>query len=90
MLKCLLFLFIRRGTILHVDISSNNVVLDKFWNARLIDFGLACELKENQKSKTCTRQYGKDGYCYSSNISKWRTDNDYHNYGVGKWLFNCQ
>ncbi|XP_052238907.1 uncharacterized protein LOC127850139 [Dreissena polymorpha] len=32
-----------RGTILHLDIKSKNIVLDKKFNARLIDFGLSRE-----------------------------------------------
>ncbi|KAH3885802.1 hypothetical protein DPMN_009800 [Dreissena polymorpha] len=32
-----------RGTILHLDIKSRNIVLDKKYNARLIDFGLSRE-----------------------------------------------
>lgn len=39
-----------RGVILHKDISSRNVVLDSFHNARLIDFGLARE-KNDKTSK---------------------------------------
>ncbi|XP_052268047.1 uncharacterized protein LOC127869474 [Dreissena polymorpha] len=34
-----------RGTILHLDIKSKNIVLDKMYNARLIDFGLSRESK---------------------------------------------
>ena len=75
-----------RGTILHVDLSSNNVVLDKHWNARLIDFGLACELNENHTGKSCTREFGKTGYRYTKKDSKYRVYDDLHNFGVGKFL----
>ena len=75
-----------RGTVLHIDLSSNNVVLDKHWNARLIDFGLACELKENQTGKSCTREFGKAGYRYTKNDSKLKVYDDFHNFGVGKFL----
>ncbi|XP_060595068.1 uncharacterized protein LOC132749356 isoform X2 [Ruditapes philippinarum] len=45
-----------RGPILHKDIASQNVVLDKYLNARLIDFGLARE-KQDASTTSGGRKY---------------------------------
>ncbi|XP_052240224.1 uncharacterized protein LOC127850872 isoform X2 [Dreissena polymorpha] len=56
-----------RRRILHQDIKSKNIVLDQHFNARLIDFGMARELKENETSfKTTTSETTRttqDDYC---------------------------
>ncbi|XP_053390321.1 uncharacterized protein LOC128553223, partial [Mercenaria mercenaria] len=46
-----------RGAIIHMDIKALNIVLDKCNNARLIDFGLAREMREGHDSvKTTMKQ----------------------------------
>jgi serine/threonine protein kinase len=71
---------VNRGAILHKDIASSNVVLDKNLNARLIDFGLARE--KNDTSKTYSE---KPGYTHpqkgNDNIKE---SLDYYNFGISK------
>ncbi|XP_053375241.1 uncharacterized protein LOC123535003 [Mercenaria mercenaria] len=65
-----------------MDLSSTNIVLDKNWNARLIDFGLGREMNEGQSWVTQTTKFGKKGYWPTANCSKLRVHEDYYNFGV--------
>ncbi|XP_052282372.1 uncharacterized protein LOC127879519 isoform X3 [Dreissena polymorpha] len=72
-----------RGTILHMDIKSKNILLDSQFNARLIDFGLARELKEGCSSATMTAVFcGTDGYFPTVKHDQLTREHDYHNFGV--------
>ncbi|XP_052213845.1 uncharacterized protein LOC127832425 [Dreissena polymorpha] len=72
-----------RGTILHMDIKSKNIVLDANFNARLIDFGLARELKEGDETLLMTvMPVGTLGYCPIVQHSLLKKQHDYHNFGV--------
>ncbi|KAH3836302.1 hypothetical protein DPMN_109672 [Dreissena polymorpha] len=76
-----------RGTILHMDIKSKNILLDSQFNARLIDFGLARELKEGCSSATMTAVFcGTDGYFPTVKHDQLTREHDYHNFGVEKNL----
>ena len=72
----------RRNKVNHRDITSNNIVLDGNLNARLIDFGLAYEIKEGTSySKTSMLPNQTAGY----------TGDDYKDFGIGKvfsWFFH--
>ncbi|KAH3890560.1 uncharacterized protein LOC127852206 isoform X2 [Dreissena polymorpha] len=71
-----------RGTILHMDIKSKNIVLDSQLNARLIDFGLARELKEGNCSETMTTVDGTKGYFPTVQHKRLTQQHDCHNFGV--------
>ncbi|KAI3774782.1 hypothetical protein L1987_49344 [Smallanthus sonchifolius] len=47
--------------VVHRDIKSSNILLDKKWNAKVADFGLA-KLLESEKSYVTTRVMGTFGY----------------------------
>ncbi|XP_024979481.1 probable receptor-like serine/threonine-protein kinase At4g34500 isoform X2 [Cynara cardunculus var. scolymus] len=47
--------------VVHRDVKSSNILLDKKWNARVADFGLA-KLLESEKSYVTTRVMGTFGY----------------------------
>ncbi|XP_060585237.1 uncharacterized protein LOC132741158 [Ruditapes philippinarum] len=68
-----------RGSILHKDVASSNVVLDKNLNARLIDFGLARE--KNDPSKTYSV---KEGYIHpqKGHGDPIKESLDYFNFGI--------
>jgi serine/threonine protein kinase len=61
-------------------------VLDKHLNARLIDFGLAREMNEDQTKVTLTpsKQLGTPGYFRTMRYSDLTVYEDYYNFGVGK------
>jgi serine/threonine protein kinase len=70
--------------IFHRDVKSLNIVLDEFLNARLIDFGLAREMKfGNDKTKT-TRYYATLGYGKLTQQQIVERHDDYRYFGVGK------
>ncbi|XP_052236069.1 uncharacterized protein LOC127847888 [Dreissena polymorpha] len=72
-----------RGTILHMDIKSKNIVLDSKFNARLIDFGLSRELKEGDESLAVTAlPLGTKGYYPTMQHNMLTKQHDYHNFGV--------
>ncbi|KAH3829497.1 hypothetical protein DPMN_131493 [Dreissena polymorpha] len=72
-----------RGTILHMDIKSKNIVLDAKFNARLIDFGLARELKEGDEKLLLTAiPFGTPGYFPTVRHNMLTKQHDYHNFGV--------
>ncbi|KAH3786536.1 hypothetical protein DPMN_164643 [Dreissena polymorpha] len=71
-----------RGTILHMDIKSKNIVLDSQLNARLIDFGLSRELKEGACSETMTTVYGTKGYFPTVQHKTLTQQHDCHNFGI--------
>ncbi|KAH3800558.1 hypothetical protein DPMN_154191 [Dreissena polymorpha] len=71
-----------RGTILHMDIKSKNVVVDSELNARLIDFGLAREVKEGEGLQTSTPVYGTKGYFPTVEHKRLTPEHDYHNFGI--------
>ncbi|XP_052245774.1 uncharacterized protein LOC127854758 [Dreissena polymorpha] len=72
-----------RGKILHMDIKSNNIVLDAKFNARLIDFGLARELKEGDESLLMTvTTVGTPGYFPIVQHNLLTKQHDYYNFGV--------
>ncbi|XP_052217060.1 uncharacterized protein LOC127834928 [Dreissena polymorpha] len=72
-----------RGTILHMDIKSKNVVLDAKFNARLIDFGLARELKEGDEKLLLTAlPVGTPGYFPTVRHNLLTKQHDFHNFGV--------
>ncbi|KAH3807269.1 hypothetical protein DPMN_135604 [Dreissena polymorpha] len=76
-----------RGTILHMDITTKKIVLDGKYNARLIDFGLARELKEGDESMyTDGPIVGTRGYFPTIKHSHLTKQHDYHNFGVGKYF----
>ncbi|KAH3888767.1 uncharacterized protein LOC127847497 [Dreissena polymorpha] len=72
-----------RGPVLHMDIKSKNIVLDSQFNARLIDFGIARELKEDAETLLVTStNYGTPGYYSTVPQIVVKKQNDYHNFGV--------
>ncbi|XP_053390833.1 uncharacterized protein LOC128553684, partial [Mercenaria mercenaria] len=72
-----------RGIILHVDLTSTNIVLDNAYNARVIDFGLAREMQEAQDEiKTPSTRLGTPGYYSTQSYSSLTVHEDYFNYGV--------
>ena len=76
-----------RGPVLHMDIKSKNIVLDSQFNARLIDFGIARELKEDAETLLVTStNYGTPGYYSTVPQIVVKKQNDYHNFGVGKYF----
>ncbi|XP_052213417.1 uncharacterized protein LOC127832151 [Dreissena polymorpha] len=71
-----------RGAILHMDIKSNNIVLDAKFNARLIDFGLARELKDGNENLKTVTPVGTPGYYPFSQHNLLTKQHDYHAFGV--------
>lgn len=71
-----------------MDIKSANIVLDQRYNARLIDFGLARELGEGDKTLLVTTSIvsGTHGYYPTTNFKELTVHHDYHNFGVGMYL----
>ncbi|XP_052245516.1 uncharacterized protein LOC127854468 [Dreissena polymorpha] len=75
-----------RRTVVHMDIKSKNIVLDTFYNARLIDFGLAREFKEDGATSIITSASGgTPGYFTNVQPNMLTKNQDYHNFGVGKY-----
>ncbi|WAR01893.1 PBL28-like protein [Mya arenaria] len=70
--------------VVHMDIKSLNIVLDLKYNARLIDFGLAREMKEpNAKLfMTSSQVPGTVGYFPTTTLQGLTKFHDYHNFGV--------
>ncbi|WAR02847.1 Y1105-like protein [Mya arenaria] len=77
-----------RSSVLHMDIKSNNIVLDGECNARLIDFGFARELKEGTTSLETKVYNYSDGYFPShfpkEDSTKPTMRHDVYNFGVGQ------
>ncbi|XP_052772283.1 uncharacterized protein LOC128211482 [Mya arenaria] len=73
-----------RNDVLHMDIKSPNIVLDLMYNARLIDFGLAREMKEPNDSLLLTESTicGTEGYHPTTKFNRLTKFHDYHNFGV--------
>ncbi|XP_052801051.1 uncharacterized protein LOC128231856 isoform X2 [Mya arenaria] len=73
-----------RYDVVHMDIKSLNIVLDLKYNARLIDFGLAREMKEpNAKLfMTSSQVPGTVGYFPTTTLQGLTKFHDYHNFGV--------
>ncbi|XP_052798316.1 uncharacterized protein LOC128230243 isoform X2 [Mya arenaria] len=73
-----------RHAVLHMDIKSLNIVLDLEYNARLIDFGLAREMREpNDKLLiTASPLAGTVGYFPTTTFKGLTKFHDYHNFGV--------
>ncbi|XP_052799014.1 uncharacterized protein LOC128230620 isoform X2 [Mya arenaria] len=75
-----------RSSVLHMDIKSNNIVLDGECNARLIDFGFARELKEGTTSLETKVYNYSDGYFPShfpkEDSTKPTMRHDVYNFGV--------
>ena len=70
-----------------MDITTKKIVLDGKYNARLIDFGLARELKEGDESMyTDGPIVGTRGYFPTIKHSHLTKQHDYHNFGVGKYF----
>ncbi|XP_060584579.1 uncharacterized protein LOC132740653, partial [Ruditapes philippinarum] len=68
-----------RGPILHKDIASKNVVLDKYLNARLIDFGLAREKDDKSTIHGGRRPYDHPEIGHGKGAKEYH---DYHSFGV--------
>ncbi|WAR02843.1 Y1105-like protein [Mya arenaria] len=71
-----------RGSVLHMDIKSNNIVLDCECNARLVDFGFARELKEGTTSMETKVYNYSDGYFPKEFNTKPTVRHDVYNFGV--------
>ncbi|XP_053389744.1 uncharacterized protein LOC128552721, partial [Mercenaria mercenaria] len=73
-----------REIILHMDIKTQNIVLDKYYNARLIDFGLAREMREGEQHiYTTTKELAHtEGYYRTMKGQKLTRHADYFNFGV--------
>ncbi|XP_053384653.1 uncharacterized protein LOC128550190 [Mercenaria mercenaria] len=73
-----------RGAIIHLDVKTRNVVLDRFYNARLTDFGVARETTENETSiKTSPTAIPlTKGYFHPPTYDKLEKYFDYFNIGV--------
>lgn len=66
-----------------------NIVLDEDFNARLIDFGLAREMKEgHDHTKTTSKYVFTPGYGKETQQDILAKHDDYRYFGVGK--FNIQ
>lgn len=67
--------------VVHRDVKSSNILLDRQWNSKLSDFGLA-KLLGSERSYVTTRVMGTFGYVYkippllqfSISCSMWRFD----------------
>jgi len=72
-----------------MDIKTSNIVLDTQNNARLIDFGLARELAEGDRTRLLTASVaqGTHGYFPVNHYDALTIYHDYHNFGVGKHFF---
>ncbi|XP_060595065.1 uncharacterized protein LOC132749353 isoform X2 [Ruditapes philippinarum] len=68
-----------RGPILHKDIASKNVVLDKYLNARLIDFGLAREKDDKSTIHGGRRTYDHPDVGDGKGAKEYY---DYHSFGI--------
>ncbi|XP_052225572.1 uncharacterized protein LOC127841071 isoform X2 [Dreissena polymorpha] len=71
-----------RRTVLHMNIKSKNIVLDTLFNARLINFGLAREFKEDDATSIITTASGGTPGHYGQYHIMLTKNHDYHNYGV--------
>ncbi|XP_060555946.1 uncharacterized protein LOC132716641 [Ruditapes philippinarum] len=73
-----------RGAIIHLDVKSSNVVLDRFYNARLTDFGVARETAGNNTSihTSVSAIPITDGYFNPPTFDKLEKYFDYFNVGV--------
>ncbi|WAR01418.1 WAKLC-like protein [Mya arenaria] len=73
-----------RNDVLHMDIKSLNIVLDLSNNARLIDFGLAREMKEPNDTSldTLFPISGSVGYFPTTHFEGLTKFHDYHNFGI--------
>ncbi|XP_053390324.1 uncharacterized protein LOC123534596 [Mercenaria mercenaria] len=73
-----------RGLILHMDIKSLNIVLDQNLNARIIDFGLAREMKHghDHTSTTSLHYYATPGYDKLTQQQILGKHDDYRYFGV--------
>lgn len=84
----LLDIILYRGPVLHMDIKTKNIVLDSKFNARLIDFGIARELKEDAGTLLVTStNFGTPGYFSTASQVVVTKQNDYHSFGVGKYFW---
>ncbi|XP_053375240.1 uncharacterized protein LOC128547231 isoform X2 [Mercenaria mercenaria] len=73
-----------RGIVIHMDLTTTNIVLDNALNARIIDFGLAREMNEGQTKVTFTesKSFGTPGYYPTTRYSSLTVHEDYYNFGV--------
>jgi len=67
--------------IIHRDVKSENILLDKHGNIKLADFGLAKKLNENEKTNTLC---GSDAYLAPEVIA-----GDFYSCSVDIWQFAC-
>ena len=67
--------------ILHKDVSSKNIVLDKLYNARLIDFGLAREKDDVTGTGSAQLYYSHPSVGTGETATE---DIDYYSFGVSK------
>lgn len=75
-----------RGSIIHSDITSLNIVLDGAFNARLIDFGLAREMKYGYDYTKITTLYPATfGYHKNEDLFVIAKKDDYRCFGIGKF-----
>ncbi|XP_052219431.1 uncharacterized protein LOC127836849 isoform X2 [Dreissena polymorpha] len=67
-----------RRTVLHMDIKSKKIVLDNYFNARLIDFGFSREFNEDDATSIIVSDAGPipHNYCMPTK------NHDYHSFGV--------
>lgn len=84
------FVILSRGSLVHLDISTPNIVLDEWYNARLIDFGL-CEILKDNKIPSARKNnplyFGTNGYWpYKHKEDTDARNLDFHSFGVG-WCF---
>lgn len=77
--------FFFRAPIVHLDVSTPNIVLDAQWNARLIDFGLARELTDISRNEVLKNNYfGTKQYRPEGNIENVCEELDYYSFGIGR------